>query len=291
MPDKVEETAVAESPIKGLTVFVLSDGTGETADQMIKAALVQYVRDGLKITRYKNVRTESQVSSIFEEAHNLRAIVVHTVVSDALRVFIERLSAQSGVATVDLLGPLLNLLAQHLKKDPHSQPGLFHQVNEYYFKRIEAIEFTVKHDDGRYTDNLGMADIILVGLSRTSKTPLSVYLSYKGWKVANVPVVKDIPLPPRLFEVDQRKIVGLIIDPEHLSKIRKERLIKMGEDGSGEYANFDRVVEEVEWCKDLFRKNRRWPVFDVSGKALEETAAEVEKVIRNSIPEKFGHNQ
>jgi len=276
---------------QGLTIFVLSDGTGETADQMIKAALVQYVRDGLKIIRYKNVRTENQVSSIFEEAHDLRAMVVYTVVSETLRVFIEKLSAQSGVSSVDLLGPLLTLLSKHLKKDPHSQPGLFHQVNEYYFKRIEAIEFTVKHDDGRYTDNLGMADIILVGLSRTSKTPLSIYLSYKGWKVANVPVVRDIPLPPRLFEVDQRKIIGLIIDPESLSRIRRERLIKMGEDGSGEYANFDRVVEEIEWCKDLFRKNRRWPVFDVSGKALEETAAEVEKVIRNSIPEKFGQNQ
>lgn len=270
------------------TIFVLSDGTGETADQMIKAALVQYVRDGLKIVRYKNVRTESQVSSIFEEAIETKAILVYTVVSETLRVFIQKLSSQSGIASVDLLGPLLNLLAVHLKKDPHSQPGLFHQVNEYYFKRIEAIEFTVKHDDGRYTDNLGTADIILVGLSRTSKTPLSIYLSYKGWKVANVPVVKDIPLPPRLFEVDQRKVIGLIIDPDHLSRIRRERLIKMGEDGSGEYANFDRVVEEIEWCRDLFRKNRKWPVFDVTGKALEETAAEIEKVIRNSIPEKFG---
>ena len=276
---------------KDLTIFVLSDGTGETADQMIKAALVQYVRGSLKIVRYKNVRTESQVSSIFEEAHNLRALVVYTVVSEVLRVFIQKLSVQSGSASVDLLGPLLNILSVHLKKDPHSQPGLFHQVNEYYFKRIEAIEFTVKHDDGRYTDNLGMADIILVGLSRTSKTPLSVYLSYKGWKVANVPLVKDIPLPPRLFEVDQRKIIGLTIDPESLSRIRRERLIKMGEDGNGEYANFDRVVEEVEWCKDVFRKNRRWPVFDVTEKALEETAAEVEKVIRSSIPEKFGGNQ
>ncbi len=270
------------------TIFVLSDGTGETADQMIKAALVQYVRDGLKIVRYKNVRAENQVSSIFEEAHNTQAIVVYTVVSETLRVFIQKLSDQSGVASVDLLGPLLNLLAQNLKKDPNSQPGLFHQVNESYFKRIEAIEFTVKHDDGRYTDNLGTADIILVGLSRTSKTPLSIYLSYKGWKVANVPVVKDIPLPPRLFEVDQRKVIGLIIDPEALSRIRRERLIKMGEDGSGEYANFDRVVEEIEYCRDIFKKSRRWPVFDVTGKALEETAAEIEKVIRNSIPEKFG---
>ncbi|MBI1861785.1 MAG: kinase/pyrophosphorylase [Deltaproteobacteria bacterium] len=271
-----------------LTIFVLSDGTGETADQMIKAALVQYVRDNLKIARYKNIRTEAQVASIFEEAHQTRAIVVYTVVSDSLRSFITNLSLQSGVPCVDLLGPVFEVLGKYLKKDPHSQPGLFHQVNEYYFKRIEAIEFTVKHDDGRYADNLEAADIILVGLSRTSKTPLSIYLSYKGWKVANVPLVKGIPLPEPLFTVDQKKIIGLIIDANTLVRIRRERLIKMGEDPEARYANLDHVVEEIEYCKDVFKRNRRWPVFDVTGKALEETAAEVEKVIRNNYPEKLG---
>lgn len=271
-----------------LTIFVLSDGTGETADQMIKAALVQYVRDGLKISRYKNIRTEAQVASIFEEAHLIRAIVVYTVVSDSLRTFITNLSNQSGVPSVDLLGPVFEVLGKYLKKDPHSQPGLFHQVNEYYFKRIEAIEFTVKHDDGRYADNLQAADIILVGLSRTSKTPLSIYLSYKGWKVANVPLVKGIPLPEPLFTIDQKKVIGLIIDANTLVKIRRERLIKMGDDPEARYANLDHVVEEIEYCKDVFKRNRRWPVFDVTGKALEETAAEVEKVIRNNFPEKVG---
>lgn len=273
---------------EGLTIFVLSDGTGETADQMIKAALVQYVREGLKINRYKNVRTEAQVTSIFEEAHQTRAIVVYTVVSDSLRTFITGLSMQSGVPSVDLLGPVLELLGRYLKKDPHSQPGLFHQVNEYYFKRIEAIEFTVKHDDGRYADNLKAADIILVGLSRTSKTPLSIYLSYKGWKVANVPMVNGIPLPEPLFQVDQRKIIGLIIDANTLARIRRERLIKMGEDPESRYANIDHVVEEIESCKEIYKKNRHWPVFDVTGKALEETATEVEKIIRANYPEKFG---
>ncbi len=276
--------AETESP---LTIFVLSDGTGETADQMIKAALVQYRRDHLKIVRYKNIRNEAQVSSIFEEAHQVKGVVIYTVVSDNLRVFIKDLSERANVPSVDLLGPLLGILSQFLKKDPNSTPGLFHQVNEYYFKRIEAIEFTVKHDDGRYADNLEMADIILVGLSRTSKTPLSVYLSYKGWKVANVPVVSGIALPEKLFETDQRKVIGLIIDAPTLVGIRRERLLKMGEDPTGSYASMDHVLEEIGYCKDLYRKNRRWPVFDVTGKALEETATEVEKYIRASIPEKF----
>jgi regulator of PEP synthase PpsR (kinase-PPPase family) len=275
--------------VNGITVFVLSDGTGETADQMIKAALVQFVRDGLRIVRYKNIRTESQVASVFAEAQREpRALVVHTVVGEELRGVIEKTAQEVGVASVDLLGPLMNRLGAFLPKDPHSQPGLFHQVNEYYFRRIEAIEFTVKHDDGRYADGLDQADLILVGLSRTSKTPLSVYLSYKGWKVANVPVVKGIPLPERLFQTDQRKIVGLIIDAETLSRIRRERLLKMGEDPSGDYAKLENVLEEIDYCKEIFRKNRRWPVFDVTGKALEETAAEIEKAIRASMPERFG---
>ncbi len=272
----------------GVTIFVISDGTGETADQMIKAALVQYHRDNLKIVRYKNIRTDSQVASVFEEAHTQTSLVIYTVVSDRLRTYIQKLSQDSGISSVDLLGPLMDRLSQYLRKDPDSQPGLFHQVNAYYFKRIEAIEFTVKHDDGRYTDNLQEADIILVGLSRTSKTPLSVYLSYKGWKVANVPVVHGIPLPEPLFQTDQRKIVGLIIDPQDLVRIRRERLIKMGEDPGGNYANLDHVIQEIEFCRTLFRKNRRWPVFDVTGKALEETATEVEKAILQAIPEKFG---
>jgi regulator of PEP synthase PpsR (kinase-PPPase family) len=273
---------------RNLTLYVLSDGTGETADLMVKAALVQFKREGIKVIRYKNIRTESQVASIFEEAHASHSVIIFTVVSSELREFICRLSQDSGVPSVDLLGPLMATLETVLSKDANSQPGLFHQVNEYYFKRIEAIEFTVKHDDGRYADNLDLADIILVGLSRTSKTPLSVYLSYKGWKIANVPVVKGIPLPQKLFGTDQRKIIGLIIDPEALVNIRRERLIKMGEDPGGEYANMDHVVEEIEYCKEMFRRNRRWPVFDVTGKALEETATEVEKYIRASIPEKFG---
>jgi regulator of PEP synthase PpsR (kinase-PPPase family) len=271
----------------GLNIYVISDGTGETADQMIKAALLQYVREGLKIVRFKNIRTEIQVRSIFEEAHAVKAMVVYTVVSDNLRKFIDSTSQQTGVPAVDLLGPLLEKLSRYLKRNPETQPGLFHQVNENYFKRIEAIEFTVKHDDGKYADSLDRADIILVGLSRTSKTPLSVYLSYKGWKVANVPLVKDIEPPAELFQTDQRKIIGLLIEPETLVKIRRERLVKMGESPSGDYASLNHVVAEIEFCKEIFRRNRRWPVFDITGKALEETASEVERVIRSAMPEKW----
>ncbi len=268
-----------------LTIFILSDGTGETADQMLKATLMQYIKSDLKIVRYKNIRNEAQVAAIFEEAIQSRAILAYTFVSEVLRQFATRMSQQSGVPCVDLLGPLLELLSRYLTRDSEWHPGIFHQVDENYFKRIEAIEFTVKHDDGRSPENLSRADIVLVGLSRTSKTPLSVYLSYKGWKVANVPVVKGIPLPPALFDIEQRKIIGLLISPESLCQIRRERLIKMGDDPLSTYASMDHVLEEIEYCKSLFRQNRRWPVFDVTGKALEETASDIERIIRLSLPE------
>jgi len=262
-----------------LTLFIMSDGTGETADLIIKAALVQYTSIDLRIIRYKNVRTEPQVTAIFEEAREKKGVVVYTMVTKPLRDFVEKAAQSAMVPAVDLLGPLLSLLSQFLTQNQKGEPGLFHQVNESYFKRIEAIEFTVKHDDGRFPDNLEMADIILVGLSRTSKTPLSIYLSYKGLKVANVPVVRGIPLPERLFQTDQRKIVGLIIEPEALVRIRRERLLKMGEDPHSSYADPLHVQEEIDYCKGLFRQHRRWPVFDVTNKALEETAAEIERFV------------
>lgn len=269
---------------KPLNIFVLSDGTGETADQFIKAALMQYERSGLKIHRHKNVRNESQVAAIFEEALGKQSVLVYTVVSEVLRNYISEQSKQSGTPSVDLMGPLFDVLSTRLKKNPEAHAGLFHQVNDYYYRRIEAIEFTVKHDDGRYPNNLDVADIILVGLSRTSKTPLSIYLSYKGWKVANVPVVPGIPLPEALFKTDQRKIIALSIDSQALVRVRRERLIRMGEDPTAAYANLESVIEELENCRQIFRK-RRWPVFDVTGKALEETATEVEKAIRSARPE------
>jgi [pyruvate, water dikinase]-phosphate phosphotransferase / [pyruvate, water dikinase] kinase len=274
-----------------LNVFVVSDGTGETAEQIVKAALVQYAPDGVKVIRHKNIRTESQVIPIVQEAADSQSVIVFTMVSDTLRSTLTEKARAAGVSTVDLLGPLMSLFSKRLERETDSKPGLFHQVNDYYFKRIEAIEFTVKHDDGRYADNLEDADIILVGLSRTSKTPLSVYLSYKGWKVANVPVVKDIPLPERLFRTDQRKIIGLSIDPNALMQIRRERLIRMGDVPTGSYASQEHVHAEIEYCNSLFKKNRRWPVFDVTGKALEETATEVENYIRYSIPERYTQNR
>ncbi len=275
----------ASSPIA--TVYIISDGTGETASAMTRAALVQHADKQIQIVRCKNVRSEEQVESLMGEALEKKALIVYTVVSSSLQRKIFSSASSRGLKAVDLLGPLLNELNHYLgSSQPSPTAGLLRSVDEQYFKRIEAIEFTVKHDDGKLLTDLDKADIVLVGISRTSKTPLSIYLSHKGWKVANIPLVLNAPLPKELFEIDQRKIVGLVIDSDSLIRIRRKRLEKFGQDAGSEYASLAHVQKEIEYALGLFKKNKRWPVFDVTDRALEETAAEIIRLVatRMNLP-------
>lgn len=267
-----------------LTVFILSDGTGETASQMVRAALVQYSDRDIQIVRCKNVRTEDQLSSLVEDVQQQKGIIVYTMVSPQMRRKVHELASEKAIPHVDLMGPLLNAFDAYLGENPSDHTaGLLRAVDESYFKRIEAIEYTVKHDDGKTVRDLDQADIILVGISRTSKTPLSIFLSHKGWKVANVPLVLNTPIPQELFKVDQRRIVGLTIDPSSLNRIRKKRLEKFGQDPGGEYANMGHIQKELDYATELFKQNRKWPVFDVTDRALEETAAEIIRVVASRL--------
>ncbi len=272
---------------KRYTIFIISDGTGETASQIIRAGLVQYANHDINIVKCKNVRTEAQVESLIDDVAAVHGMVVYTVVSKMLRKHVAELAAQKNVLSVDLLGPLLMGFDAYFENSSViHQAGLLHTVDEKYFKRIEAIEYTVKHDDGKTLTALGDADIILVGISRTSKTPLSIFLSHKGFKVANIPLVLNTPLPEQLHKVDQRKIVGLMIDVDTLLRIRRKRLEKFGQDPGSEYASKEHVFKEIEFANQLFKQNRRWPVFNITDRALEETAAEIVKIVatRMDIP-------
>jgi len=266
------------------TIYIISDGTGETAATMIRAALVQYQDAEINIVRSKNVRTETQLESVIADAFENQGIIIHTVVSPQLKQVIQEQSAAKGLLSVDLIGPLLQTLDEYFGGRPGTKSvGILRMVDDRYFKRIEAIEYTVKHDDGKCLTDLNEADIILVGISRTSKTPLSIFLSHKGWKVANIPLVLNSKLPKEVFDVDQRRIVGLLIDTSSLSRIRRNRLEKFGQDPGGEYARLSYIEKEIEYAQDLFRQNRRWPVFNVTERALEETAAEIVRVISSRL--------
>ena len=269
------------------TIYIISDGTGETASQMVRAGLVQHAGSDVNIVKCKNVRTEQQVEALFEEVKNQNGMVVYTVVSKLLRKHILELATKENILAIDLLGPLLlGLDAYFGKATTAPQAGLLHSVDEKYYKRIEAIEYTVKHDDGKTFSALDSADIVLVGISRTSKTPLSIFLSHKGFKVANIPLVINTPLPEELFKIDQRKIVGLIIDLDTLLRIRRKRLEKFGQDPGSEYASREHIFKEIEFANQLFKKNKRWPVFNITDRALEETAAEIVKLVgtRMNLP-------
>jgi len=263
-----------------LKVIVISDGTGETASAITRAAMTQFQEKEIFFTRYKNIRTREQINAIFQEAAIHHDIVVYTIVSVELRAYIAELSKRDHVRSVDIMGPLLTTFSNFFEAEPNYQPGLLHAVNDQYFKRVAAIEFTLNHDDGKNITSLEEAEVILVGISRTSKTPLSMYLSLEGIKVVNVPIVMGIELPQKLFEIDQRKIFGLTIDPETLFQIRKNRLSRLGlTQDEGEYADISKLTEEIEWANKIFSENKRWPVFNVTGKALEETAAEILKLL------------
>ncbi len=263
-----------------LKVIVISDGTGETASAITRAAMTQFQDKEIFFTRYKNIRTREQINAIFQEAAIHHDIVVYTIVSVELRAYIAELSKRDHVRSVDVLGPLLSAFSNFFEAEPNYQPGLLHAVNDQYFKRVAAIEFTLNHDDGRNINSLEEADVVLVGISRTSKTPLSMYLSLEGIKTVNVPIVMGVSLPEKLFQVDQRKIFGLTIDPDELFRIRKNRLSRLGlANDEGDYADISKLTQEIEWANKIFCENKRWPVFNVTGKALEETAAEIIKLL------------
>jgi [pyruvate, water dikinase]-phosphate phosphotransferase / [pyruvate, water dikinase] kinase len=260
-------------------IIIVSDGTGETAAQMTKAAMVQFSNRNIYFTRYKNVRNEAQIEAICDDAGTHGDLLVYTIVSPQLRSFLISRAREKNIQSVDLLGPLLVGLASHFGYEPKSIAGLLHDVNEAYFKRIEAMEYTIQHDDGRDLTGLDKADVVILGISRTSKTPLSMYLSHQGWRVANIPLIQGFEVPSEIFAIEQRRVIGLTIDPEDLAVIRRARLERLGQDRGGEYADPDKVNQEIDYANELFRRNRKWPVFNVTGKALEETASEIIKLM------------
>ena len=261
-----------------LKLIIISDGTGETAAGLARAAMAQFKDKDVYFTRFKNVRTKEQIDGIFAEAGIHHDMIVYTLVSRELREYISELSREKRVRSVDLMGPMLTEFSNFFEIEPTSKPGLLREVNDQYFQRVAAMEFSLNHDDGRNIESLHLCDVVLVGISRTSKTPLSMFLSFHGLKVVNVPMIHQMDLPKALKEIDQRKIFALTIDPEALQEIRQNRLKGLGAGShQGEYAEMGQIITEVEWANSVFAANKRWPVLNVTGKALEEIATEILK--------------
>jgi [pyruvate, water dikinase]-phosphate phosphotransferase / [pyruvate, water dikinase] kinase len=255
-------------------IYVVSGGSGETAQRMVQAALTQFAHgEAALVRRFQNVRSQEDMENILQLAAEKRAVIVHTTVSRELRFYLDDRCAELRLTQVDLFGNLLDTLALYLRERPDERPGLFHSLDDKYFRRIEAIEFALKYDDGQDPTGINDSDIVLVGISRTSKTPLSMYLAMEGHKVMNVPLVPGIQLPPQLKEIPQGRVVGLTIQPERLQEIRMHRLKRLGARGSAEsYTDMAQILLELEFADGVFKQHRRWPVIDVTGRSIEETA-------------------
>lgn len=257
------------------TIYVFSDSTGGTAERVIRAALSQFYDGDVKVEIFPQIRTPREVQQAITAAVDAPGMVVYTLVDSHLAEIVERAAEEKGLLAVDLLSPLIYALSRYLGIPSREKPGLLHRIDTDYYKRIEAVNFTVKHDDGQETRYLHKADLVLVGVSRSSKTPLSMYLAHKGYKVANVPLVKGIAPPEELFQIDQNKIVGLVIDPKRLVEIRTARLVNMRQSPRGSYADYHQVEDELAYCKQLYRQHPEWIVMDVTNKSVEEAASEI----------------
>lgn len=263
-------------------IYILSDSIGETGEIVVKAALSQFDSPNMEIKRKPYVKSTEQIDLILKEALEARSAIVYTLVRLDLKNYLESKARELGLIHVDIMGPIINAFATVSSLPPRNEPGLIRKVDEAYFAKIEAIEFAVKFDDGKEPRGLLQADIVITGVSRASKTPLCMYLAHKGIKAANVPLIKEVPPPPELFQVPPHKVVGLMIKPSLLFEIRRERLKAMGLQQSTSYANMERIIEELDYGQGIMRKIG-CPIIDVTNKATEETAARVMEIYRKGV--------
>ncbi|MDD2899849.1 MAG: kinase/pyrophosphorylase [Desulfuromonadaceae bacterium] len=259
----------------GKTIYILSDSTGETAERVIRAALSQFYDEDVRVHHLFKISSQADVQQALSVVVATPGLVAYTLVDPHLSEAVERVAEENGLITINLLSPLIYSLSRYLGAPSRQKPGLLHRIDTGYYRRVEAVNFTVKHDDGQETRYLHKSDLVLVGVSRSSKTPLAMYLAHKGYKVANVPIVFGIALPEELFEIDQSKIVGLLIDPKRLVEIRTSRLINMRQSPRGSYNDYQMVEDEIAACRQLYRKHPDWYILNITNKSVEEAASEI----------------
>ena len=255
-------------------LHLVSDATGETIQQVARACLSQFGEAHPIQHFWTLVRTRGHLEKVIAGIEKNRGLVLFTFVDPDLRGQMEEACRRLQVPQISVLDPVMAALANLLGQSAQGRPGMQHEMDADYFARIDAVNFTLAHDDGQNLETALKADIVLVGVSRTSKTPTSIYLANRGYKVANVPIVPEIALPDALFTATLPLIVGLTNDPERLVQVRRNRLLALKEDKDTGYVDFDRVRDEVVFAKRLFNR-QRWPVIDTTRRSIEETAAAV----------------
>ena len=260
-------------------VYLISDSTGETIDRIFMALKVQFTNFNYELNQFSFTRTEGQILKILENAQKENnPIILYTIVNSKLAKFLAVEANKKKIPCFGVLGDLILNFSKILNQKASHEPSGQHALNEEYYQRIEAIQFTMNHDDGNQLEDIENSDIILLGVSRTSKTPTSVYLANKGFKTSNIPLVNKNSIPEKIINKNFHScIVGLTTEPERLYEIRKNRLTSLKENDKIEYVNLEKIRKEVDASKYLFKKNG-WPSIDVTRKSVEETAASIIKI-------------
>ncbi len=260
-------------------IYVVSDGTGETALRFVRAFLVHFPKSEVTIRRFGNINN-TKALEILKKALIEKPLIVTTIANNDLRINTTNLFLQHNLEVMDLFGYFIEKFETFLQEKAIKASGLLHTISDKYFEKIKAIEYTIMHDDNKNAKDLDSADVVLVGLSRTSKTPLSVYLSQEGYKVANFAIVKGEKLPDALFKIDQSKIFFLSISPQRLYEIRQERAKKLG---IKSYAQMSKIYEEIEYAENLYKQHPSWKKIDVTRKSIEESASEIIEYLSKKI--------
>lgn len=265
---------------KKFILYVLSDSIGDTAEQVARAAAEQFEDTDYELRKFPYVESITKIDNIIEDLDSQNSIFVYTIVSEKISNYLRSVCENKGILFIDIMSPCLNTFSNFLNQNPLRESGVIRKLDKDYFKRVEAVEFAVKYDDGKDPRGILKADIVLIGVSRSSKTPLSMYLAHKNYKVVNIPLVKGSKVPDELFEVQRRKIIGLMIDPSDLIEIRRERIKVLGLDNSVDYVSIEKIYQELDYAEKIMRK-LGCPVIDMTKKAVEEAANIVIDIIND----------
>ena len=260
-------------------IFLVSDSTGETIERIFTALKAQFSSFRYKKHQYAFTRTKNQINEIIKNSlRNKNTVILYTLVDSDLTSFLVKKADKNNIPCYGILGELISNFSKIIKEEALNIPSRQHKLNDEYYERVEAIQFTMKHDDGRDMKDIEDSDIIILGVSRTSKTPTSIYLANRGYKTSNIPLIDNNSIPENVKKNEKKLcIVGLTTDPERLIDLRKNRLQTLRENEKSDYTNFKKITEEVKAAKRAFKKYK-WPVIDVTRKSVEETAASIIKI-------------
>ena len=273
---------VKEQQAQQLTIYIVSDSIGETAQRMIHATLTQFPDlTQIEIKKFPYIKDENEFLNVLELAHEKNAIVVTTLVSESFNALGHQYAKEHQISYIVYMSELITMIEQHTQSTPLMESGALRKMNTEYFKRIEAIEYSVKYDDGKHFTDIGEADALIVGVSRTSKTPLSMYLANKGYKIANIPLVPEVTIPESVFQHKGLKVFGLTASPNYIANIRKNRAEALGISKSSTYNSLDRIKKELSYAEEIFNKLNA-TVINTEYKSIEESAFYIEKFLQQN---------